>query len=64
MSDSVANFLGFFLGGVAAALQKAWNISERAAALGMEVPEPQVPGVPNVVLPSTPTDPNDIGAIQ
>ena len=61
LPDDFASFAGLFIGGIAAALQKAWNISERAAALGVVIPDASTPGVPNV--PSAPTDPTDIGAI-
>ena len=50
LPDDFASVLGLIIGGAAAALQKAWNIAERAAAVGVEIPT--TPGVTNVPSPT------------
>jgi hypothetical protein len=50
LPDDLSSVLGLIIGGAAAALQKAWNIAERAAAVGVEIPTQ--PGVSNVPSPT------------
>lgn len=49
----VSNIFALFVGGMAAMMEKAWKITERAAAYGVELPQNTNTG--SLVQPTSPT---------